>query len=38
MNCAGEDDGGLAGEFVQEVDEVEVLEFVGDEDEGLHEG
>lgn len=36
VDGAGEDDGGLTGEFVEDVDEVEVFEFVGDEEVGLH--
>lgn len=35
---SGEDDGGLAGEFGEEVDEVGVFVFVGDEEVGLEEG
>src|SRR5690606_27269728 len=34
---AGKDYGGLAGEFVEEVDEVRVLVHEGEEDEGLEE-
>ena len=38
VDGAGEDDGGLAGEFVEEVDEVDVLVLVGEEEVGLEEG
>ena len=32
VDGAGEDNGGLAGEFVEQVDEIEVLVFVGEEE------
>ena len=35
---AGKDDGRLAGELVEKIDEVEVLVFVGEEEIGLEEG
>jgi len=38
VDGAGEDDGGLAGELVEEVDEVDVLVLVGEEEVGLEEG
>ncbi len=38
VHSAGEDDGGLAGGFVEEVDEVDVLVLVGDEEVGLEQG
>lgn len=38
VDGAGEDDGGVAGVLVEEVDEVEVLVLVGEEGVGLEEG
>lgn len=38
VHSAGEDDGGLAGKVVEEIDEVSVLVGVGDEEIALEEG
>jgi hypothetical protein len=37
VDCTGEDDSGLTGEFVEEVDQINVLMLMWEEEVGLEE-